>query len=119
MVNYMAKFMPHLNLKLLTHLTRKYVPWNWSAAEQEAFDTIKSQLTSTHVLALSNRDKELTVESDASEFGIGSVLRQEGQSVSYTSRMLTDTERRQAQIEKEMLALLFGLEKFHHYTFGR
>jgi len=119
MVNYMVKFIPHLNLKPLTNLTRKDVPWNWSAPEQEAFDTIKSQLTSTPVIALDNPDKELTVERDPSEFGIGSVLRQEGQPVSYASRMLTDTERRYAQIEKEMLALLFGLEKLHHYTFGR
>ena len=39
--------------------------------------------------------------------------------VAYASRALTETEKRYAQIEKEMLAIVFSLEKFHHYTYGR
>ena len=39
--------------------------------------------------------------------------------IAYTSRALTETERRYAQIEKEMLAIVFSLEKFHRHTYGR
>ena len=39
--------------------------------------------------------------------------------VAYARRALTETEKRYAQIEKEMLAIVFSLEKFHHYTYGR
>ena len=39
--------------------------------------------------------------------------------MAYASRTLTETEKRYTQIEKEMLAVSFGLEKFHHYTYWR
>jgi hypothetical protein len=35
------------------------------------------------------------------------------------SRALTKTEQNYAQIEKELLAVVFGMEKFHQYTYGR
>jgi len=44
---------------------------------------------------------------------------QEGQPIAYASRALTDTETRYAQIEKEMLAIVFSVEKFNQYTYGR
>ena len=74
-------------------------------------------LINAPVLALYDPKKELRLENVASEYGLGSALFQEGKPVVYASR--TDTEKRYAQIEKEMLALSFGLEKFHHYTYGR
>lgn len=46
-------------------------------------------------------------------------LLQRGRPIAYTSRALTETEQRYAQIEKEMLAIVFSLEKFHQYTYGR
>ena len=119
MVNYMAKFLPNLYLKPLTNLTKSDVPWNWSSAENDAFEKIKVQITTAPVLAFYDPAKELTLENDASEYGLGSALRQEGRPIAYASRTLTETECRYAQIEKEMLAVTFGLQKFHHYTFGR
>ena len=59
------------------------------------------------------------LENDASEYGLGSVLLQDGKPVAYASRSLSSAERRYAQIENEMLSVLFGLSKFHHYTYGR
>ena len=64
MVNYMANFLPKLYLKPLTNLTKKEVPWNWSTAENDAFENIKSQLTTAPVLAFYNPCKELTLEND-------------------------------------------------------
>ncbi|KAI0221203.1 hypothetical protein LSAT2_027408 [Lamellibrachia satsuma] len=72
-------------------------------------------------LVFYNLSKELLLENDLSDYGLGSVLLQEGigKSVAYTSHSLSCAERHYAQIEKEMLSLLLGLGKFHHYTYGR
>ena len=62
------------------------------------------------------------MSTDASKDGIGGVLLQaEGEHwrpVAYASRTMTETECRYAQIEKECLGLVFGLEKFHSYIYG-
>ena len=47
----------------------------------------------------------------------GEALLQRGNGIAYTSRVLTETERRYAQIEEEMLAIVFSPEKFHQYTY--
>ena len=47
------------------------------------------------------------------------MLLQEGQPVVYAFRTLTDTERRYYNIERELLGVVFGLERLHHYTFGK
>ena len=60
-----------------------------------------------------------SLENDACEYGLGAALIQEEQPVAYASHSQSDTEKRYAQIEKEMLAVAYGLEKFHHYTHGR
>ena len=56
---------------------------------------------------------------DASKYGLGDTLLQEGKPVSFASKSLTQSEINYAQIEKEMLAILFGCKHFHHYIYGR
>ena len=53
-----------------------------------------------------------------SERDLGAELLQEVQPIAFFGRALTDTETRYAQIEKEMLAIVFAAEKFDQYTFG-
>ena len=120
-VNYLAKFITNCSAALqpLHNLLKKDVRWNWSSSQEIAFQSIKKKIAEITLLAFYDQNKELTLENDASEFGIGSVLKQNDKPIAYASRLLSDTERRYAQIEKEMLAIVFGLEKFHHYVFGR
>ncbi|GFR79719.1 retrovirus-related Pol polyprotein from [Elysia marginata] len=59
------------------------------------------------------------LENDASEYGVGSVLLQDGKPLAFASRTLQPAEQNHAQIEKELLADVFGLRKFHHFTYGR
>ena len=73
-------------------------------------------LINAPLLAFYDPTKEVRLENDASEYGLGSALFQEGKPVAYASRTLTETEKWYAQIEKEMLTVSFGLEKFHHDT---
>ena len=120
-VNYLGKFLPNATntLSPLQNLLKKDVSWTWSSAQQEAFETIKKLVTSSPVLSFYDPHKELTLENDASEYGLGAAIYQEGNPIAFASRSLTSAERNYAQIEKEMLAVCFGLEKFHHYTYGR
>ena len=121
MANYMAKFLPNLSetLKPVTNLTKKDVQWNWSENEKLAFDKVKLKLTSAPLLTFYDATKPLILENDASKYGLGSILRQDGRPLGYASCILTGMEQRYGQIEKEILAVTFGLEKFHHYTYGR
>lgn len=59
----------------------------------------------------------LTLQCDASVKGLGAVLLQKGEPISYASRALTESV--YAQIEKELLAFVYGLERFHTYTYDR
>ena len=63
--------------------------------------------------------EEVTLQCDASQSGLGAALPQNGQPVAYASRALTPTETSYAQIEKELLAIVFACEKFDAYIFGR
>ena len=61
----------------------------------------------------------VTVESDVSLSGLGATLLQGGQPVAFASRALTSAERRYAQIEKELLSVVFASERFDTYLYGR
>ncbi|KAK3092083.1 hypothetical protein FSP39_025049 [Pinctada imbricata] len=121
MVQYMAKFLPSLSTTMepIRVLTRKNVPWNWSAECEQAFLEVKHKLTSAPVLAYFNPDLELLLQTDSSKDGIGAVLMQNGQPIEYASRSLTTAQRKWAQIEKEALSILVGLKRFDQYTYGR
>jgi hypothetical protein len=80
---------------------------------------VKKMVTEAAVLAFYNPKEELTIQCDASKSGLGAVLTQRGKPIAYTSHSLTETETRYSQIEKEMLAIVFALDKFHQYAFGR
>ena len=100
-------------------LTRQGVVWNWSKQCEEAFKTVKRKITTMPMLAYFDSDKELVLQVDSSQDGLGAVLMQDGKPIEFTSRSLRSTERRWAQIEKELLSVVFGLERFDQYTFGR
>lgn len=63
--------------------------------------------------------KTVTPQVDASKYGLGVVLLQDSRPVAYASKTLTSSEINYAQIEKEMLAILFGCKCFHQYVYGR
>ena len=112
MINQMSKFAPHLSeiSKPLRDLLSLKYQWTWSDAQEEAFQRIKEDLVSSKVLVLYDHMKEIKVSADASSYGLGAVLEQRSTNgtwrpVAYTSRSMSDTEQRYAQIEREALAV--------------
>ena len=126
LVNYYGKFLPQLSstLALLYALLQKKARWTWGAVQDKAFLEAKGQLTSPCLLVHFDPRKELVLSCDASPYGVGAVLshREEDGSdrpVAYASRSLTPAERKYAQLEKEGLAIVFRVKKFHQYLLGR
>ena len=82
----------------------------------EAAFTYINQLVINHpVLKFYDPQAGVTLQCDASEYGLGATLLQNGQPVAFASRTLSRTERNYAQIEKECLAIVFGCQRFDQY----
>ena len=121
MINYLKKFSPVLSelSEPLRGLCKSRIEWAWELKQQSAFEAIKQVITTLPVLTYFDKTKKHTIQCDASKKGLGAVLLQESKPVMYVSRSLTETEQRYSNIERELLAIVFALERLNHYTFGR
>ena len=121
MVQYLSRLLPDLagTLEPIRALTCKDTPYLWPMECESAFDTLKRNLSESLCLAYFDASKEVVIQVDSSKHGIGAVLLQEGRPIEYASRALTPSERNWTQIEKEALSVLYGLEQFDQYTYGR
>ena len=121
LANYLSKFLSKLSelCEPLRRLTHKDVEWRWSVEQEEAFQNLKCAVTSAPVLKYFSSTEPVEGQGDASSSGIGFVLMQNGQPVSYASRALTASEKNYSQIEKELLAQVFGAERNHQFVYGR
>ena len=121
MVNYLKKFSPVLSelSEPLRRLCKSRAEWAWESEQQNAFEAIKQVITTLPVLAYFDKTKKHAIQCNASKKGLGTVLLLESKPVMYVSRALTETEQRYSNIERELLAIVFTLERLNHYTFGR
>ena len=92
-------------------------------AQSKAFTTSTDLLTSEKCLTHFDSSLELTLACDASAYALGAVLSHKvadstERPIAYASRTLTPSERNYSQLEKEGLACIFGIKKFHDYVFG-
>lgn len=120
-VQYLAKFIPNMSdiSAPLRKLLEKETEWHWEEAQQQSFERLKYLVTQSPTLKFFDVNKPVTLSVDSSSEGIGAVILQEGRPVAYGSRALNDCQRRYAQIEKELLAIVYGCEKFHQYVYGK
>lgn len=102
----------------LTDLLRKDY-FHWSPTAQVAFETLKSKLGSTRVLALPDFNQEFQLETDASGLGIGVVLSQKGHPVAYFSHKLTIRMQGASTYHWEMFVITQAVSKWHQYLLGR
>ena len=123
MVNFMHNFIPHLSQHTATlrSLLSKNSVFHWDESTNAAFQKLKSLIAEAQKRSLRfyNRNLPLTVQADASKHGLGAALLQQGQPVAFASKSLSDTEKRYANIERELLSVVFACERFQTYLLGR
>ena len=122
-VNYLQTFVPHLssNTEPLWALLKKENCFTWDENTNTCFQKIKSQLQRALLRPLRYYDwtKLVTLQCDASLKGLGACIIQDGQLIVFASKSLTHTETHYANIERELLAIVYGCEKFHTYLYRR
>ena len=125
MLSYYSKFLPNLSTELapLHKLLKHSTPWQWKTEQQDAFDNSKKLLTSSQLLVHFDPELEIILACDASDYGIGAVLSHrmtDGSEmpIGFVSRTLTKAEKNYSQLEKEGLACIYGVKRFHSYLFG-
>lgn len=124
LASWYRRFVPNFSTIVapITTLLRKNQRFCWDDNCEEALNAIKSHLVTAPILSCPNFDIPFSIQTDASDYGLGAVLTQmteEGEKViCYLSRSLTKTERRFSVTEKECLAVLFAVEKLRPYIEG-
>ena len=121
MVQYLGRYIPNLasvSAVLWDH-TKSANEFQWNPEHQQAADRVKKLITSPGSLQYFDGSKTVTIQVDASMRGLGATLLQSKGPVEYRSKLLSETERRYSNIEREMLSIVYGCEKFHYYAYGR
>ena len=121
MVNYLSKFIEqHSALTApLRELLKNESEFVWDENHTKTFQKIKDTIADITTLHYYDVKKEVTINCDASKDGLGAVLLQNEKPIHFASKALTDSEKRMAQIQKELLAVVFSVTKFRHYIYGR
>lgn len=125
LVNYLSRFIPDLATLTypLRQLTVQKQNFCWGSEQQTAFDKLKERMVCPTTLGYFDVADRTQLVADASPVGLGAVLiqinKQGSRIIAYASKSLSDVEKRYAQIEKEALALVWAVERFHFYLYGR
>lgn len=119
-INYLRPFIPNLAefCVPLNDLLKKNLHWNWSEYHENCFNTLKEAIKKAALLSPFDPNKPIVIQSDASQKSLGCALFQNGKPILYASRSLTDSEIDYAQVEKELLAVVFAFQKFHNFAYG-
>lgn len=119
-VNFLSRYLPKLATvsEPLRQLLKKNVHFTWTDSQQQAFEAIKKRVTAAPILRYYNPREVVVIQCDASQYGLGAALLQDGKPVAYASRAMTDTEKLYAQIEKELLSIVFATQRFDQFIYG-
>ncbi|KAK7116867.1 hypothetical protein V1264_002473 [Littorina saxatilis] len=126
LAGYYREFIPNFAAITapLSDMTRKGCPNRilWGPAQEKAYQTVRDLMSRDPVLRLPDTAKEFILRTDASDEGIGAMLMQEHGGkpfpVSYASKKLSGAEKNYSTMEKECLAIVWGIKKFELYLQG-
>ena len=124
LANFYRRFIPNYSkiCRPLHDLTAN-VPYEWRDAQQEAFDTLKARFQEAPILVHFDPEKDIHIETDASDFALGSVLSQKDEDgrfhpVAYYSRSFTPAERNYDIHDKELLAVVASFREWRPWLAG-
>lgn len=107
----------------LRHLLLKKNKWEWGQKEDECFQNLKEKFIESVVLIHPDLTKEFHLDTDSSYYALGAVLYQQTEDgntgvVAFLSRSLHGPELRYSVTEKELLAIVYSLQKSRIYLLG-
>jgi len=123
-INYYSRFIKNLQILCspLHELLTKNRQWKWSKQHQQAFERVREQISSETILVHFDAKKPIILACDASTRGLGAVLQHringELKLIAAASRTLNPAEKNYSSIDREALAIMFGLQKFYKYLIG-
>jgi len=125
LANYYRQFIEGFAMvaRPLHNLVKKDKKWEWTEKEEKAFQELNEQFIKEPVLAAPDIDKKMRMEVDASDYATGGVLSMECKDglwrpVAFLLKSLNEMERNYKIHDKEMLAIIRGLEAWRHLLEG-
>ena len=121
LVTHLSPFIPGLSTLTapLHDLLKKDADFIWNHTYDAAFQQVKEAFISDTTLRYFDPSLPVTIQVNALQVGIGAALLQNGKPIVFASKALTETECQYANIEREMLAIVFGVERFPTHVYGR
>ena len=123
--NFYRRFIPNYSelTRPLHELTKKDKQWKWTSVEQDAFNKLKARFILSPVLLMPNKNKPFSIESDASKFATGVILRQADSNgdmhpCAYLSKSFNSAERNYEIYDRELLGIVRALTEWRHYLEG-
>ena len=92
--------------------------FTWTHATECAFEKLKQAMCTTPVLAMPDFSKFVTIESDSCDNGFGAILLRDEHPIAFTSKSLSSKNLATSTYEKEMMAILHAIQKWHLYLLG-
>ena len=121
MINYLNRFSQHLAelSNPLREICRQKMEFKLIRACGVAFQCCKEEISKNIMLTYYNPKASMILQTDASKRELGEVLLQNSTPVMFASRTLTGSERNYQNLERECLATILGMEKFHYFLYGK
>ncbi|KAF5701029.1 reverse transcriptase domain-containing protein [Fusarium globosum] len=123
--NYYRRFIKNFSKIAipLTELTKKDTPFRWNSKAQQAFEQLKEAITSEPVLIMFNPDRQVELETDASDFALGGQVGQRDDNkvlhpIAFYSYKMHGAELNYPIYDKEFLAIVNCFKEFRHYLRG-
>jgi len=125
LANYYCRFIEGFAsiARPLHDMVKKDKKWEWTGKQEKAFEELKRRFTEKLVLVAPDLDKKMQMKVDTSDYATGGVLSMECEDnlwrpVAFLSKSLNETERNYKIHDKEMLAIVRGLEAWRHLLEG-
>ena len=127
LIGYYTSFIPNFPMIAapISDLTKKSCTNSvkWTDQCQQAFDRLKQLITQEPILKIPDFNKTFYLQTDASDQGVGGVLLQEHDGikcpVAFFSRKFLPQHKKYAIVEQECLAIIWSIQKFEIYLYGR